>query len=96
MQDIDRETSVNPIGPDRRPCPVCGHPTSDCSTGVETDLESRPIFKETAALTQERSVYVHTDIIEEREIAPHTRVNFVIAKAGTYVTPAKAKELGII
>jgi hypothetical protein len=82
---------------DRRPCPVCGHPTSDCKSDTEhMNLESRPVFVETAALSESKTIYVPFDVVEEREIAPHTRVTFVLAQKGTYVSPRKAKELGII
>lgn len=96
MQDENKETSLTEKIVDRRQCPVCGHPTGDCRPQHDVELKDRGVFRETAALAEGKTIYVEEDIVEEREVAPHTRVNFVIARKGTYVTPSVAKELGII
>ncbi len=36
------------------------------------------------------------DIIEETQITPFTKAKILVARKGTYVSVARAKELGII
>jgi hypothetical protein len=79
----------------REACPVCGHPTGDCAgelppphriVGDNIDTKPQP----------DPSVLVPEDHYEERQITPFTRVKVLVAAAGSYVTPERARELGLL
>lgn len=77
---------------DRRPCPVCQHPTGDCVGDVE---ESHIILADQAP-EGKNLIRVKERITKEVWVTPLTQVTIVVADAGTYVTVERAKELGII
>jgi len=83
---------------DRQPCIVCGHPTGDCKDigGQDVGSLKSAFFKATAESSEEKTILVEEDIIQERQITPFSRSMVLVAKAGTYITPSKAKEFGII
>lgn len=80
----------------REPCIICGHPTGDCAG------DSAPITRMFGVTTtvdpdlNRAEILVEKDIIEETQITPFTRAKVLVARAGTYVSVARAKELGII
>jgi len=74
---------------DRKKCPVCGHPTGDCTDTYEGP---RVVLGGT---DNEVKVYVEEDITEEVELPGGTRTKILKARKGSYITQAKAKELGI-
>ena len=80
---------------DRRPCPVCGHPTGDC-----TGLAEKPdrIWGLGASLTLEanQTFLVEENIYEERQITPYTKSKVLLAAKGKKIPIAKARELGLI
>jgi len=80
-------------GADRKPCPVCGHPTGDCSgsekTILDLNLPKRIIGKEPMFLVEE-------DVTEDRAITPYTRARVLIHRKGDYIPLTKARELGLL
>jgi len=83
---------------DRQPCPVCGHPTGDCSGDDETKVKVAFATEQTKleSLKHSQKILVEQDIYEERQITPFTKISVRIAKKGSYVTLDRAKELGIL
>lgn len=82
---------------DRQPCIVCGHPTGDCkSTTPHGEIRVHGFFQSTASVSEEKTILVEEDIIQERNITPFSKSMVLVARAGSYVTPTMAKELGII
>lgn len=84
---------IDIYGADRKPCPVCGHPTGDCvgteNTIVDLELPKRIIGKEPMIL-------VENDITEDRAITPYTRARVLIHRKGDYISLTKARELGLL
>lgn len=78
---------------DRKPCPVCGHPTGDCAGSDE-------LLPNTTMPSQmngtEPMILVETDITEERAITPYTKSRVLIHRKGDYVPLSKARELGLV
>jgi len=77
---------------DRKPCPVCGHPTGDCS-GNSSELPENKLPAQINGL--EPLVLVEKDITEERPITPYTKARVLIHRKGDYVTLSRARELGL-
>lgn len=95
----------NPLGPDvtylaanREPCPVCGHPTGDCTGEQQADAPAPRI--QFAPLEKQRPddppVLVNEDIWQDVQITSLTKTRVLVAKAGTYLPLAKARELGLV
>ena len=80
------------------PCIVCGHPTGDCTSDSHNpqDTHISTADNNLESMKEEKLVYVYETIYGEKQLTPYTTVKVTLAKAGTYVTVAKAKELGII
>jgi hypothetical protein len=81
---------------DRRPCPVCGHPTGDCAEGltppariVGSEFYDRKTAKEPGVLVPE-------DIFDEVNITPRTKTKVLVARAGTFISREKAEQYGLI
>ncbi len=78
------------------PCPVCGHPTGNCTGDmVKPDHIIGQDFTN-ESLKNDRMILVENDIYETRAISGFTSTNVLIHRAGTYVTLARAKELKIL
>lgn len=78
---------------DRKPCPVCGHPTGDCTTdGAELPNTKMPA----QMVGSEPMILVEKDITEERQITPYTRARVLIHRTGDYISLSKARELGLV
>lgn len=78
---------------DRQPCPICNHPTGDC-TG---DLEVDHIILAEEAPKDKNLVQVKERITKKVLVAPGLpEIDVVVADAGSYVSVEKAKELGIV
>lgn len=90
-------TDVSFLSADRQPCPVCGHPTGDC-TG-DTENGAPPPRVQFAPLEKPRpddpTVLVPEDIWQDVQITSLTKTRVLVAKAGTYLPLAKARELGL-
>lgn len=89
---------VTRFGSDRGPCPVCGHPTGDCiSEGLP---ETSPVRVQFAPLEKPKpddpTVLVTEDIWQDVQITSLTKTRVLVAKAGTYLPLAKARELGLV
>lgn len=81
---------------ERKPCPVCGHPTGDCQGELVKPDHIIGENLEIQSLKHERMILVEEDVFEDREVTPHTSARVLIHRAGSYVTRQKAIELGIL
>lgn len=81
---------------DRRPCPVCGHPTGDCSSHEVEIPKTLLGVGAYESIKAEEVVPVTEDVYEERWISPFTKVRVKVAKAGTCIPKSKAIDIGII
>lgn len=79
----------------REPCPVCGHPTGDCSGEDGPPQKIVGLTGVIESLKEIQTVLVEEDIYEERQITPFTKAKVIIHHKGSYVTLEKAKNLGI-
>lgn len=86
---------VRIVRADRQPCPICNHPTGDCSVdnSAPHHVVGLGIF---ASIDQKLSFTVEEDIFEERQINPHYKSTVLVARAGQKITIAKARELGLL
>jgi hypothetical protein len=80
---------------DRQMCPVCKHPTGDCTTDTARPIHI--VFADSVleTLKDSQMILVEEDIYEDRQISPFTKVVVIIVHKGSYVTLERAKELGI-
>jgi hypothetical protein len=80
------------LAADRKPCPVCGHPTGDCTGGGE----GIPIgLLPTQLSGLEPMILVEQDVTEERMITPYTRARVLIHRKGSYIPLSEARKLGL-
>lgn len=79
----------------REPCPVCKHPTGDCTT--DTAIPTHVAFTDNVieSLKDLQTILVEENIYEDRQITPFTKTTVIVVHKGSYVTVEKAKELGI-
>lgn len=86
---------ISVVRADRRACIVCGHPTGDCSTedSAPHHVIGIGIFK---SLDKKLTVTVEEDIFEERQVNPHYKGKFIVARAGQKISVDKARELGLL
>jgi hypothetical protein len=85
----------NFLGADRMPCPVCGHPTGDC-TGDSGPPARIAGFGVTESLKAKQTVLVEEDIYEEFQITPFTKGKKLIHRKGKQIPFAEAERLGLI
>lgn len=78
----------------RQPCPICGHPTGDCTgdSGPPTRVLGPDIFP---SLKQEEIFIVEEDVYEERAISNLTTTRVLVARKGTAMPKSKAQDLGL-
>jgi hypothetical protein len=81
---------------DRSPCIVCGHPTGDCSPESHEKVEIAFATQTLESFKDIQKILVEETVYENRQITPFTTARVIIVKKGSYVTVARAKELGII
>lgn len=81
---------------DRGPCPVCGHPTGDCSGDGDAGPKTIWGYNTNSSLDDKLTFYLEEDYVEERTIAPGITTRVVLYKAGQHIPLKKAKELGFI
>jgi hypothetical protein len=81
----------------REPCPVCGHPTGDC-TGPGQTAPPEPVFRPEREVPRydDPVVLVTEDIWQDVRITSLTKTRVLVAKAGTYLPLAKAREYGLV
>ena len=78
----------------REPCPVCGHPTGDC-TG-ENDAPKRIWgLGDVPSMVEGQTILVPEDVWEEKEITPGVMTRVLVARAGNRIPLTRARELGI-
>jgi hypothetical protein len=80
----------------REPCIVCGHTTGDCLGDATDEVRIFGIHHSTATATENTEILVEEDIVQETQITPFTKAKILVARKGSYISMAKAKELGII
>jgi hypothetical protein len=78
---------------DRQPCPVCGHPTGDCSSG---EAPVRIISFDPKSVLTGPTHYVEKDIWEEKQITPYTKSTVLVYKRGTRISQEEAERLGLL
>lgn len=79
----------------RQPCPVCGHPTGDCS-GESPAPETIWGYNTGTSFDTTQHFIVTEDYFENREIGPNLFVKILIYPKGKQIPLKKAKELGFI
>ncbi len=81
---------------DRSPCPVCGHPTGDCSDGGKPPTG---IIGETLTITSLLSLqtfYVEEDIYEERQVTPFNKIRVLLYPRGKVLEMSEAIRAGLV
>lgn len=78
----------------RQPCPVCGHPTGDCSEKGQKPAKIIG-WGTIPSLVDEQDFLVEEDVVVERQITPYTKAKVIVAHAGQRIPLTKAKELGL-
>jgi hypothetical protein len=79
---------------DRQACPVCGHPTGDCTSGNSNPTHI--IGFDVAGDGNTPLIFVEEDVWEERAITPYTTARVLIYKRGQSIGHDEAKRLGLI
>lgn len=87
--------NVRIVRADRRSCPICNHPTGDCSVDNSEPhhIIGAGIFN---SIDQTLTFTVEEDIYEERQINPFYKARVLLARAGQKISHSKAKELGLL
>ena len=80
---------------DRKPCPVCGHPTGDCS-GESEPPKKIAGFNQIESLKATQTVLVEEDIYENRQLTQFATIRVLIHRKGDYIPIPVAKKLGLI
>jgi hypothetical protein len=80
---------------DRQPCPVCGHPTGDCSGDSGPPIKIWG-YDTNSSLDEKLTFYMEHDYYEEREIAPGIATKILIYAKGKHIPLAEAKRLGFL
>jgi hypothetical protein len=80
---------------DRKPCPVCEHPTGDCSTDTARPMHIAFTDSVLETLKDSQMILVEENIYEDRQITPFTKTTVITVHKGSYVTLERAQELGI-
>jgi hypothetical protein len=91
----DEIKDVKFLKADRMPCPVCGHPTGDCS-GDSEPPKTIWGFNTGSSLDKNQTFYLEEDITEIREIAPGVNTRILIHAKGKQIPLEEAKKLGLI
>lgn len=79
----------------RDTCPVCGHPSGDCTGEMEPPKKIVGIGV-MESLKEKPTILVEHDIYEERQITPFFTTKVVIHRKGSYITTEQAKKLGLL
>lgn len=80
---------------DRRPCPVCGHPTGDC-TGESGKPDHIVGFGVDQPNPDAQQFVVEEDVWVERQLTPTTKTRILVAPAGKVISVTQAKNLGLL
>ena len=79
----------------RTPCPVCGHPTGDC-TGDSKPPHLIAGLGATESLKDIQNFLVEEDLLHTIQITPFTTAKVVLHAKGTYIPYREAERLGLI
>ena len=80
---------------DRQTCPVCQHPTGDCTTETARPMHIAFTDSVLKTLKDSQMMLVEEDIYEDRQITPFTKTTVITVHKGSYITLERAQELGI-
>ena len=94
LEQGHRFQDITIIPADRQPCPVCGHPTGDCSG--EIPLDHIIGFDKKGGATQSPKHFVEEDVWAERQITPYTKARVLIYKKGDQLPHDEAVKLGLL
>lgn len=72
---------------------MCGHPTGDCAGDNTPPLQ---VLGETSKSADQDKIRVEHDVVKQLQITPLISTTITVARAGTWITRKKGKELGII
>jgi len=80
---------------ERTPCPVCGHPTGDCTGNI---IKPTHIigFGMTEDAKNTQTVPVSEDIYEEKQISPFVKIRVLVHRKGKQIPYREAEKLGLI
>lgn len=86
---------VRLVRADRSPCPICSHPTGDCSgdNSEPRAIVGLGIFK---SVDENITITVEEDIWEEKQINPFYTARVLLARKGQKIPVTKARELGLL
>lgn len=87
---------VSILRADRQPCPVCGHPTGDCTGDTPPPAKIAGLGGVIEKLKQSQTVLIEEDIFEERQITQFTKARVILHHKGSYVTLDVAQKLGLL
>lgn len=80
---------------DRQPCPVCGHPTGDCS-GDSIKPTHVIGYNQIESLNTKQTFLVEEDIYEERQLTQSVTTKVLLHRKGKQIPLEEAKKLGLI
>jgi len=87
--------NVRLLRADRQPCPVCGHPTGDCS-GEKFEKPTQILLQGTVpSLADSEMFYVEEDVFEERKVSQFSTLRVLVARKGQSIPLSQARELGL-
>jgi hypothetical protein len=80
---------------DSNPCPVCGHPTGNCTPDSVDNLDVAFAESKTHNVDSTQFVLVDEDVYIDKPVSPYATAKVLAAKKGQYISLDKARELGI-
>ena len=80
---------------DRRPCPVCGHPTGDCS-GDSIKPTHIIGYNQIDSLNEKQNFLVEEDIYEDKQLSQFITTRVLLHPKGKQIPLDEAKKLGLI
>jgi len=86
---------VEIVRANRQPCPVCNHPTGDCTGKDHGDVTvtGPGAF---VSMDAEEVFIVQENVYEERAISPFTTTRVLVAAKGAAISRERAAELGLL
>lgn len=87
--------NIKVVPADRLPCPVCGHPTGDC-TGDSGEPDHIIGFGPDAPNPDAQQYLVKEDVYVEKDLTPSIKTRVLVAPAGKFISVTEAKKLGLI
>ena len=80
---------------DSNPCPVCGHPTGNCTPDSVDNPNVAFAESKTHNVDSTQFVLVDEDVYINKPVSPYATARVLAAKKGQYISLDKARELGI-